>query len=73
MPSATFRTVLARTGVAVLVPALLLFLLLLRPVFDTDIFWQLKLGELILAARHPIKEHGSTGAQRDQPVLETDR
>ena len=49
MPGATFRT-----AIAVLVPALLLFLLLLRPVFDTDIFWQLKLGELILAARHPL-------------------
>ena len=49
MPSATFRT-----AMVVLVPALLLALLLLRPVFDTDIFWQLKLGELILAARHPI-------------------
>ena len=49
MRSATFRT-----AVVVFVPALLLFLLLLRPVFDTDIFWQLKLGELILAARHPI-------------------
>ena len=49
MPSAPFRT-----AVAVFVPALLLALLLLRPVFDTDIFWQLKLGELILAARQPI-------------------
>ena len=49
MQSATMRT-----AVTLLVPALLLVLLLLRPVFDSDIFWQLKLGELILAAHHPI-------------------
>jgi hypothetical protein len=32
----------------------MLFLLLLRPVYDVDIFWQLKLGELILANRGPV-------------------
>ena len=43
-----------RTAALALVPALLLFLLLLRPISDVDIFWQLKLGELILASGRPI-------------------
>ena len=63
MPSATFRT-----AVVVLLPALLLFLLLLRPVFDTDIFWQLKLGELILAARHPIASEPFAALHLGQPL-----
>jgi hypothetical protein len=36
------------------VPAAMLFILLLRPVWDVDIFWQLKLGELILDRGGPI-------------------
>ena len=32
----------------------MLFLLLLRPIYDVDIFWQVKLGELILANRGPV-------------------
>ena len=57
-----------RTAAAVLVPALLLFLLLLRPVFDTDIFWQLKLGELILAARHPIATEPFAATHLDEAL-----
>ncbi|WP_159866071.1 hypothetical protein [Novosphingobium sp. 9U] len=37
-----------------LVPAACLCVLLLRPVWDVDIFWQLKLGELILAKGGPV-------------------
>jgi hypothetical protein len=32
----------------------MLLVLLLRPVWDVDIFWQLRLGEMILAAGQPI-------------------
>lgn len=63
MHRATFRT-----ATAVLVPALLLFLLLLRPVFDTDIFWQLKLGELIIAARHPIAAEPFAAIHLGEPM-----
>ncbi|SLJ90209.1 hypothetical protein SAMN06295987_1011162 [Novosphingobium mathurense] len=38
----------------VLAPAILLALLLSRKVWDVDIFWQLKLGEMILARHGPI-------------------
>jgi hypothetical protein len=37
-----------------LVPAAMLLVLLLRPVWDPDIFWQLKLGELILGRGGPL-------------------
>ena len=57
-----------RTAAVVLVPALLLFLLLLRPVFDTDIFWQLKLGELILAARAPIATEPFAAMHLGEPL-----
>ncbi|MBB4859816.1 hypothetical protein HNO88_003148 [Novosphingobium chloroacetimidivorans] len=41
--------------VCALVPAVCLGVLLLRPVWDVDIFWQLKLGELILQRGGPIR------------------
>ena len=37
-----------------LLPALVLAVLMARAVWDVDIFWQLKLGELILAHGGPI-------------------
>lgn len=37
-----------------MVPAVCLCVLLLRPVWDVDIFWQLKLGELILDLGGPV-------------------
>jgi len=40
--------------VLALAPALMMAVLLSRAVWDVDIFWQLKLGELILHAGHPI-------------------
>ena len=36
------------------VPAFSLLLLLSRPVWDVDVFWQLRLGELILAGGGPV-------------------
>lgn len=42
------------TWALVLLPAVMVFVLLLRPVWDVDIFWQLRLGEMILAAGRPI-------------------
>lgn len=35
-------------------PAAMLFALLLRPIWDVDIFWQLRLGEMILRSGAPI-------------------
>ena len=57
-----------RIAALVLVPALLLFLLLLRPVFDVDIFWQLKLGELILAARQPLATEPFAATHLGEPL-----
>ncbi len=37
-----------------LAPAVMLAILLQRPIWDVDIFWQLKLGEMILAKGSPI-------------------
>lgn len=37
-----------------LIPAVMLFVLLLRPIWDVDIFWQLRLGELILDHGGPV-------------------
>ncbi|OJY62967.1 MAG: hypothetical protein BGP16_10255 [Sphingobium sp. 66-54] len=39
---------------ATLMPALMLFVLLRRPIRDVDIFWQLRLGEMALAQGHWI-------------------
>jgi SAM-dependent methyltransferase len=44
-----------------LAPAAMLAVLLLRPVWDVDVFWQLKLGELTLAG----------GVQRQEPFAAT--
>ena len=57
-----------RTIALALVPALLLFLLRLRAVSDVDIFWQLKLGELILAAGHPIASEPFAATHLGEPL-----
>jgi len=54
--------------VAALVPAAMLCLLLLRPVWDVDIFWQLKLGELILANGGPILREPFAAAHLGEPL-----
>lgn len=64
MPSsATFRT-----AALALLPAILLSLLLVRPISDVDIFWQLKLGELILAAGHPIAGEPFAATHPGEPL-----
>jgi hypothetical protein len=54
VPSARQGTTLVGWAFA-LVPAIMLCVLLLRAVWDVDIFWQLRLGELILAAGRPLQ------------------
>jgi hypothetical protein len=39
-----------------LMPSVMLAAVLLRPIWDVDIFWQLKLGELILAHGGPLRQ-----------------
>jgi hypothetical protein len=51
-----------------LVPAVLLFALLLRAVWDVDIFWQLKLGELILDHGGPIAREPFAALHLREPL-----
>ncbi|MGH7023765.1 MAG: hypothetical protein ACREEB_09260 [Caulobacteraceae bacterium] len=44
----------AAQAIYLAIPAALLFVLLLRPISDVDIFWQLRLGEMILHHGGPI-------------------
>ncbi|MBA4063850.1 MAG: hypothetical protein C0501_09085 [Isosphaera sp.] len=46
----------------------MLFLLLVRPVYDVDIFWQLKLGELILATGGPVAAEPFAAAHLGEPL-----
>lgn len=46
----------------------MLFLLLLRPVYDVDIFWQCKLGELILASRGLILTEPFAATHLGEPL-----
>lgn len=52
----------------VLAPAAMLFILLLRPVWDVDIFWQLRLGEMILAAGGPILREPFAATHLGEPM-----
>lgn len=51
-----------------LMPALFLFILLRRPIWDVDIFWQLKLGELALANGQWIKQEPFAAHYLDEAV-----
>jgi hypothetical protein len=51
-----------------LVPAVMLGVLLLRAIWDVDIFWQLKLGELILAAGRPILREPFSATHLGEPL-----
>ncbi|MFS0851159.1 hypothetical protein AB3M93_17080 [Novosphingobium panipatense] len=51
-----------------LVPAGILLVLLLRPVWDVDIFWQLKLGELILEQAGPIRTEPFAARHLGEPL-----
>jgi hypothetical protein len=46
----------------------MLFLLLLRPIYDVDIFWQLKLGEQILANRGPVPAEPFAATHLGEPL-----
>lgn len=54
--------------VLALVPAALLLVLLLRAVWDVDIFWQLKLGELILDHGGPIGREPFAALHLGEPL-----
>jgi hypothetical protein len=51
-----------------LAPAAMLVVLMLRPVWDVDIFWQLKLGELILAKGGPLEGEPFAATHLGQPL-----
>jgi hypothetical protein len=53
---------------AALVPAAMLGVLLLRTVWDVDIFWQLKLGEIILAHGGPISREPFAALHLGEPL-----
>ncbi|MFK4872985.1 hypothetical protein [Novosphingobium sp. ZW T3_23] len=53
---------------AMLVPAAMLAVLLLRRVWDVDIFWQLKLGEIILAHGGPISREPFAALHLGEPL-----
>jgi hypothetical protein len=51
-----------------LMPAAMLGVLLLRAVWDVDIFWQLRLGELILAAGGPVVREPFAATHLGEPL-----
>ncbi|WP_245656593.1 hypothetical protein [Novosphingobium naphthalenivorans] len=51
-----------------LVPAAMLLALLARRVWDVDIFWQLKLGELILARHGPVDTEPFSALHLGEPL-----
>ncbi|MFC3174727.1 hypothetical protein ACFOD9_10725 [Novosphingobium bradum] len=50
------------------VPALSLLLLVTRPVWDVDVFWQLRLGEMILAHGGPILREPFAARHLGEPL-----
>ncbi|MBC2670644.1 hypothetical protein ACFOON_14975 [Novosphingobium piscinae] len=61
---------MSRTGGLALaaIPALVLLAVLWRPVWDVDIFWQLKLGELILARHGPLAGEPFAAHHLNEPL-----
>lgn len=51
-----------------LLPAAMLLALLLRRVWDVDIFWQLKLGELIIANHGPLRTEPFAALHLGEPL-----
>lgn len=51
-----------------LAPAAMLAVLLSRPVWDFDVFWQLKLGELILARGAPLEREPFAATHLGEPM-----
>lgn len=52
----------------VLIPAAMLAILLERPIWDVDIFWQLKLGEMILARGAPVPTEPFAATHLGEPL-----
>src|SRR5215217_4656131 len=46
----------------------MLFVLLLRPIYDVDIFWQLRLGELNLAQGGPVRTEPFAAPHLGEPL-----
>jgi len=67
-PAGTSTIMRLGPGALVLVPAISLMLLFARPVWDFDIFWQLKLGELILARGGPVWTEPFAAAHLGEPL-----
>ena len=58
-----------RTGwLLALVPAAMLLGLMARRVWDVDIFWQLKLGEMILAQKAPVSTEPFSALHQGEPL-----
>ncbi|HUD27368.1 MAG TPA: hypothetical protein VMQ93_00740 [Novosphingobium sp.] len=55
-------------GLLALVPAAMLLVLLLRSVWDVDVFWQLKLGELILDRHGPLLREPFAALHLGEPM-----
>ncbi|MEJ5976078.1 hypothetical protein WG901_05500 [Novosphingobium sp. PS1R-30] len=51
-----------------LAPAAMLAVLLVRPIWDVDVFWQLKLGELILANGAPLASEPFAANHLGEPM-----
>lgn len=64
MPTATIRT-----GAWLLVPILAVWLLLARPVNDFDIFWQLRLGDLMLDTGRLVTREPFAASHLGEPLV----
>src|SRR4051794_4042888 len=62
------RAGLPRPSVLPLAASLALFIVLLRPVYDVDIFWQLNLAELILATRGRVPTEPFAATPLGEPL-----
>lgn len=67
-PAAATGRAGAASALRALVPAAMLLVLLLRKVWDVDIFWQLRLGELILARHGPVREEPFAALHLGEPL-----
>lgn len=67
-PEAQAARGVAAAWLLALAPAAMLAVLLARPIWDVDVFWQLKLGELILAQGGPLAKEPFAWTHLDQPM-----
>jgi hypothetical protein len=62
------RTISVANVALALLPAAMLCVLLLRAIWDVDIFWQLRLGDMILAAGKPILREPFAATHLGEPL-----